>query len=1104
MRRELTRPDKPAAPTAIAVLLGALLASVGHTTTYVIPADADLLAETPLVLYGVVEHSAVVDERTTDALVRVERVLKGAIPGSTVLVRQPGAHTTRLMGLRMLRPGDAVLLFLRQYAPGLYHTVDLGLGAFFEDRGHLDRHIGESGFRNTERFNDWIVDRVAGVDRAADYRVDSLPGPHRVTQAATWIRDWSCGREKGEANPYRPADGYRYDTTRGVCYNDEDANGLFEPYPERWHDDNDNGQWDDAETLTVDYNNNGEWDDEEEWYDNWPWGDGSNPGNGQYDPPEPWEDRNGSCYRDPGEPYSDLNGNGQHDEGDWLHDLDCNQTLTLADEYIDADGSGHWDEAERFYDSNGNGVHDGPESEVPCENEAAYHETNHTWNPNGEFYYEDRNGNGTFDTGDVKLAADDVVFRFIRWKNFDPGFTLYCGVDGCNPGYYERNFSIDVDPNQGSWLTPEQKVSAVNDAVKIWKSAGSRAFTGSTLADPLVNSRKGAFDHTDYWQSFISVEIGASQDRLGCGAITSRNLLNTSSAVGAAVDYTGAGEQLFVDDYGVAFYDEDGAMSHSSRNKYKCTDATWDRGNGTTVGNSTTLLVPGSTTETRASKCTAGTNDDGYYTPGNNPRPVMVPACDNSRVLGSALVGWSCNIDDDYTVHSIPGGTGKAYRLDSVHIRLGDNATTRDADGLKSVLAHELGHALGIGHSDAGGANIMNATISRSSPVTSLSADDRAAVRKLYPAGSSASDSPGGNGGGGPAGDSADPPPADEDSGFVARPVPPEAAFSVDVHCLDELCRIRTGDEIGFADTSSGTVASRSWDFETAGTAPRGKTVKHRWEAPGFYRATLTVGGAGVESTWSRMFQVEAADPAGSCVSGGEAACLQDSRYEVAVEWQHPDGSLHPGRLVHAGTNDSALFSFFDGDNWEVLVKVLNGCAINAHHWVYAASATDLGYVIRVTDTAAGESKEFRNEAGRTASAVVDPEAFSSLCEPREALSGSTLPSGGETLLIGDGRFEVGIEWSTADDRGLARTAYRQTDDSGLFWFFEPGNWEVLVKVLDGCGVNGHHWVYAASATSLPFELSVTDTVTGEVYHYSRSEGELGALADPAALSCAP
>lgn len=36
------------------------------------------------------------------------------------------------------------------------------------------------------------------------------------------------------------------------------------------------------------------------------------------------------------------------------------------------------------------------------------------------------------------------------------------------------------------------------------------------------------------------------------------------------------------------------------------------------------------------------------------------------------------------------------------------------------------------------------------------------------------------------------------------------------------------------------------------------------------------------------------------------------------------------------------LFSLFGADNPEVLVKLLNGCAINGHWWLYAGGATDL------------------------------------------------------------------------------------------------------------------------------------------------------------------
>ena len=85
---------------------------------------------------------------------------------------------------------------------------------------------------------------------------------------------------------------------------------------------------------------------------------------------------------------------------------------------------------------------------------------------------------------------------------------------------------------------------------------------------------------------------------------------------------------------------------------------------------------------------------------------------------------------------------------------------------------------------------------------------------------------------------------------------------------------------------------------------------------------------------------------------------------------------------VHQGTNDSGLFSFVDRDNWEVLFKVLDGCEMNGHMWVYGGSTTDLGYVIRVEDTATGAVKEYRNEPGRPAAAITDVAAFPDGCRP--------------------------------------------------------------------------------------------------------------------------
>ena len=88
------------------------------------------------------------------------------------------------------------------------------------------------------------------------------------------------------------------------------------------------------------------------------------------------------------------------------------------------------------------------------------------------------------------------------------------------------------------------------------------------------------------------------------------------------------------------------------------------------------------------------------------------------------------------------------------------------------------------------------------------------------------------------------------------------------------------------------------------------------------------------------------------------------------------DGGSGAASVVRSGTNDSGLFTFFSRENWEILIKVLDGCAVNGHVWVYGASTTDLGYTIRVTDTVTGTVKEYRNEPGLPASVITDGKAF--------------------------------------------------------------------------------------------------------------------------------
>lgn len=249
---------------------------------------------------------------------------------------------------------------------------------------------------------------------------------------------------------------------------------------------------------------------------------------------------------------------------------------------------------------------------------------------------------------------------------------------------------------------------------------------------------------------------------------------------------------------------------------------------------------------------------------------------------------------------------------------------------------------------------------------------------------------PGGGGGGGPPPPGPPPPPPPPGPppppppGPSPSAGPPKAAFTVMPECSEDPCRTHTGVVLRFADASSGGVRFRRWDFGD-GAVSSSASPGHRWRRPGFYRVSLTVGAGDVESVAARTFLVEAASPRGTCVANERTRCLGDSRFAVTASRTAGDGAeegggVHPGLAVPAGTNDSALFFFFDPDNWEVLVKVLDGCGVNGRVWVFAASATTVEFGIRVEDTATGESREYRNEAGVAADAVVDVGAFATAC----------------------------------------------------------------------------------------------------------------------------
>jgi hypothetical protein len=109
-----------------------------------------------------------------------------------------------------------------------------------------------------------------------------------------------------------------------------------------------------------------------------------------------------------------------------------------------------------------------------------------------------------------------------------------------------------------------------------------------------------------------------------------------------------------------------------------------------------------------------------------------------------------------------------------------------------------------------------------------------------------------------------------------------------------------------------------------------------------------------------------------------------------------------------------------------------------------------------------------------------------------------------DRLFLQGGRFEVGVTWRDfAGREGVGHPVPGASRDSGLLSFFSPDNWELLVKILDGCALNGHYWILGSGATTVRFTLEVRDSVTGEVWRLDNPLGHpAGTFTDTAFAAC--
>jgi hypothetical protein len=113
-----------------------------------------------------------------------------------------------------------------------------------------------------------------------------------------------------------------------------------------------------------------------------------------------------------------------------------------------------------------------------------------------------------------------------------------------------------------------------------------------------------------------------------------------------------------------------------------------------------------------------------------------------------------------------------------------------------------------------------------------------------------------------------------------------------------------------------------------------------------------------------------------ACVPSSTALCLTGDRFQVEASFQTAQGSGGEAKGVEL-TEEAGYFWFFDEDNVEIVLKVVDACVPPFNRfWVFVAGLTNVEVTIRVTDTETGQDKSYFNPQGQRLGPIQDTNAF--------------------------------------------------------------------------------------------------------------------------------
>jgi hypothetical protein len=102
---------------------------------------------------------------------------------------------------------------------------------------------------------------------------------------------------------------------------------------------------------------------------------------------------------------------------------------------------------------------------------------------------------------------------------------------------------------------------------------------------------------------------------------------------------------------------------------------------------------------------------------------------------------------------------------------------------------------------------------------------------------------------------------------------------------------------------------------------------------------------------------------------------LQRGRFLVSADFSDFEGAR--GEAVPVALDDqSGFFWFFDADNPEVFVKILDACDVFGRYWIFVAGLTNLEVDIAVLDRQNDYGLVYGNDLGKTFETVLDTEGY--------------------------------------------------------------------------------------------------------------------------------